>query len=82
MTDREKLIELIIDIENELIRAYPYTTDIFRIEETADYLIANGVTIGKDNNVPGEWIPVTERLPEKGHRVLGFTGTCTQIAAQ
>ena len=65
MTDREKPIELIIDIENELIRAYPYTTDIFRIEETADYLIANGVTIGKDNNVPGKWIPVTERLPEK-----------------
>ena len=57
MTDREKLIELITDIENEIVRAYPYTTNTFRIEETADHLLANGVTIQK-------WIPVSERLPE------------------
>lgn len=29
----------------------------------------------------GLWIPVTERLPRQGHRILGFTGTSTQIAA-
>ena len=33
------------------------------IEECADYLIANGVTIQR-------WIPVTERLPEKGGNYL------------
>ena len=32
----------------------------------ADYLIAHGVTFATDNNVPCKWIPVTERLPEKG----------------
>ena len=30
----------------------------------ADHLIANGVTLAEDNNVPSKWIPVTERLPK------------------
>ena len=33
----------------------------------ADHLIANGVTVQK-------WIPVTERLPEKGKRVVAYKG--------
>ena len=45
MNDREKLIELITYIEDQMVHAYPYTTDTFRIEETAKYLIANGVTV-------------------------------------
>ena len=32
-------------MENELCRAYPYTTDTFRIENVADYLLANGVIV-------------------------------------
>ena len=66
MTDREKLIELIVDVENQLYEAYPYTTDQFRIEQTADYLIANGVTVQ-------QWIPATERLPEEGVTVAVLT---------
>lgn len=52
MTDREKLIGLIVEIENEMIKAYPYTTDQFRIEETVDYLLANGVTVQRRNPLP------------------------------
>ena len=51
MTDREKLIELITWVEDQLIKAYPYTTDAFRIEQTADHLIAHGVTFATDKNV-------------------------------
>ena len=48
---REKLIEL---IEQEYYCS---------IEELADHLIANGVTL--DNQVSSsKWIPITERLPD------------------
>ena len=47
----EKLIEL---IEEEYYCS---------IEEMADHLVANGVTIQR-------WIPVTERLPDSGKCVL------------
>ena len=63
MDVREKLVELIVWIEDQMTRAYPYTTDQFRIETTVDHLIANGVTVQ-------EWIPVTERLPERDKEVL------------
>ena len=45
MDAREKLVELIVWIEDQMTRAYPYTTDQFRIETTVDHLIANGVTV-------------------------------------
>lgn len=45
MDVREKLVELIVWIEDQMTRAYPYTTDQFRIETTVDHLIANGVTV-------------------------------------
>lgn len=43
--------------------------DIFAKDVTR-YLLANGVTFAKDNNVPSKWIPVSERLPEKDVLVL------------
>ena len=61
MDVREKLVELIVWIEDQMTRAYPYTTDQFRIETTVDHLISNGVTVQ-------EWIPVTERLPEENNQ--------------
>lgn len=54
---REKLIEL---IQSAVNGCATYWAGLI-----ADHLIAHGVTIGKDNNVPGKWIPVTERLPEE-----------------
>jgi hypothetical protein len=55
---RAKLIELV----NEGIDWREPT--LMLGERIADRLIANGVTIAKDNNVPSKWIPVMERLPE------------------
>lgn len=63
MDVREKLIELIVWIEDQMTRAYPYTTDQFRIETTVDHLIANGVTVQ-------EWISVNDRLPDAGVYVV------------
>lgn len=42
---RDRLIYLITEMENELCRAYPYTTETFRIEKVAEYLLANGVIV-------------------------------------
>jgi hypothetical protein len=53
---REKLIELLKDGG---VRDFPFVAAL------ADHLIANGVTLAEDNNVPSKWIPVTERLPEE-----------------
>ena len=63
MTDREKLIDLIIDAKRTDPEDSSFT------EYLADYLIANGVTFAKDINVPS-WIPVTERLPKEFISVL------------
>ena len=57
MDVREKLVELIVWIEDQMTRAYPYTTDQFRIETTVDHLVANGVTVQG-------WIPVKDGLPD------------------
>ena len=58
MDVREKLVELIVWIEDQMAKAYPYTTDQFRIETTVDHLVAHGVTVQ-------EWISVDDRLPEE-----------------
>lgn len=69
---RDKLTELISSVE------YGYSGSKIGknfqrgfIERIADYLIAHGVTFADvpDTNV-GKWIPVSERLPRCGERVL------------
>ena len=45
MTDRERLIEIIVTAENEVFRAFPYTNSTKRIEMVADYLLENGVIV-------------------------------------
>ena len=60
---REKLIEL---LDNFMQPGKQNT-----LGEFADHLIANGVTISNLETVK-EWIPVSERLPEKDVKVLTF----------
>lgn len=56
---REKLVELLWEYDQlRMMR--------MSIEESAEYLIANGVTIQR-------WIPVTERLPEEQKNVIAYT---------
>lgn len=63
MTDvREKLVELLQHDNCPLFMVFGDKVDVL-----ADYLIAHGVTVQ-------EWISVTERLPEKGLRVLTTDG--------
>lgn len=45
MTERERLIELIVTAENEVFRAFPYTNSTKRIEMVADFLLDNGVIV-------------------------------------
>ena len=45
MTERDRLIELIVTAENEVFRAFPYTNSTKRIEMVANYLLENGVII-------------------------------------
>ena len=63
MTDREKLIELLGGVQDQARKTIGYGTFCFGNEKVADHLIANGVTVQ-------EWIPVTERLPERDVLVL------------
>ena len=60
---REKLIEL---LDETFDKQYDRNL-VITARNTADHLIANGVTIATDNN---KWIPVTERLPDCADTVL------------
>ena len=75
MTDREKLIELLKEADRkayETVESRPLSHPFEVWEIEADHLIVNGVTFATDNNVGGEWIPVTERLPQNFVSVLGY----------
>ena len=74
MDAREKLVELIVWIEDQMTKAYPYTTDQFRIETTVDHLISHGVTVQ-------EWISVDDRLPEDASTVLAIDSYGTICSA-
>ena len=59
---REKLIELLMDMP---FGNSTYEEEERHMEDLADYLIANGVTVQ-------QWIPVSERLPEYEEPVMGW----------
>jgi hypothetical protein len=67
MTDREKLISILLSTPpSEVVSVGQRSGKVFAIADSiAEYLLSNGVTFAKDTNVPS-WIPVSERLPEKG----------------
>ena len=52
MTDREKLIELMI-----------YAKDLSSIEREVDFLLSNGVTFATDTNAGSKWISVEDEMP-------------------
>ena len=60
---REKLVELIKEGIRKGLRAKGDDRLDYSFEDVADHLLANGVTVQ-------EWIPVTERLPERDKEVL------------
>jgi hypothetical protein len=76
MSDREKLIELLREVQ--------YLGGLE--EKIADHLIANGVTVG-DKFVPtadnlsstANWIPVDEKLPELFADILVFDAKYQEI---
>ena len=65
MTDREKLIELMRQVDACICNLCDSEEESFNHSAgvLADHLLANGVTFATDNHVGGKWIPVTERLP-------------------
>ena len=63
MTDRERLLKILN------VPIHPHE-NVDPLEAVADFLLDNGVTFATDNNVGSKWIPVTERLPEKGETVI------------
>ncbi|MBQ2269376.1 MAG: DUF551 domain-containing protein [Bacteroidaceae bacterium] len=77
MTDREKLIELLVDVpvNYELcmrIMGHCPTIETPCYECLADYLLANGVTFATDTNVGSKWTRVKDRLPETHLRCLVY----------
>ena len=69
MSDREKLIELLEDAESAI---YWSSNNRSFIEDIADHLISNGVTVQK-------WIPVSERLPEEDGLYITFGCTAVPV---
>ena len=70
MDMKEKLVELLSQVQYQGNAVHGYHDKYILNSELADNLIANGVTFATDNNVGSKWIPVTERLPKNFISVL------------
>ena len=66
---REKLIELIREVQYQGNAVHGYHDKYIQNGELADHLIANGVVVSKMETTT-RWISVTERLPEREQTVL------------
>ena len=83
MTDREKLIELIVKIPVPcmLVAGVRGGKSLISASVIADHLLANGVTFATDTNVGSKWASVKDRLPEIGRTVLAWSDYwhCSEI---
>lgn len=72
MDARKKLASLLAEAECKQTETY--------LQE-ADYLIARGVTLQEaiEKKAEGEWIPVSEKLPENFVSVLGYMPAAEQF---
>ena len=66
MDVREKLVELLREVQYQGNAVHGYEDKYIQNGELADHLIANGVTVQ-------EWISVNDRLPEKPMKCLVYT---------
>ena len=66
MDVREKLVELLREVQYQGNAVHGYKDKYIQNGELADHLIANGVTVQ-------EWISVKDRLPEKPMKCLVYT---------
>ena len=72
MTDRERLIELLIEVADSVVHI---PTDGF-IAYLADHLLANGVAFAKDTDVPNKWISVEVEKPKhRGEYFVSYVFT-------
>ena len=75
---REKLIELLQNFADGTYYSNGTIVDGTKVDDVADHLIANGVTV-QDSKVVEidqfkQWIPVTERLPEESDEYIAYCG--------
>lgn len=81
MTDREKLIELLLSGDKTVQCEHSPEVNCDGMKcafcervEIADRLISNGVTFAKDTDVPSKWISVEDGMPEPMVWVLCVCG--------
>ena len=68
----EKILEEISEIEKEYVTGHKvlYALGAVGMATEISNIIRSHMDDGKDTNVPSNWIPVEERLPEEGKEVL------------
>lgn len=73
MNERERLIELMQEANAETaarIERGELTDSKIGWEFLADYLLAHGVTVDKDTNVPTKWTPASDPPKNEGEHLL------------
>ena len=61
----------------ELIEKAKSAVDANEAVHTADFLLANGVTVAKDTDVPSKWISIKDGLP--GEKCLAYSSECMEM---
>ena len=77
MADRQKLIDVFMHMGDHIrsLDEYGFCFDSTLAKAIEDVLamLKTEETVATDNNVGSKWISVSERLPENGSNVLGYS---------